>query len=371
MKVSNPAELSPEPARIQRRLSGVLSPRIIGLVLGLAISVVAGYFAVRDVSWAEISDISGTINWSLAFAAVLMLVVADFLRSVRWMALLRTEQRIPLSLLFQLVMVGLLLNLLIPLRAGDFFRAVVLRKKLDIPYGEVGASLVAERLFDVITLAIVFAVFALGVSLPGYLIPVLAGFTLVAVVGAIVVFAVALFQDRLLRQISKWENARMKLVQKLSAFLSDFVVGLSPIKNNRNMAEAWGYSFAVRFAEIAAIGLVLMALDINIGVKGFALVNSLTMLGLAIPSGPGAVGSFELLARIGIETFDVAASQSLFGAVFIHAIHIVATLAVGSVASVLMYRQLKRMGIALRSVTSSFESDEDSVKAEDTDERAV
>jgi uncharacterized protein (TIRG00374 family) len=260
---------------------------------------------------------------------------------------------------FQLVMVGLVLNLLIPLRFGDVFRAIMLRKYLGVPYGTAGASLVTERFFDVITLSILFAVAAIGVSLPGYLVPVLGFFLAVAVFGGVGIFFVALYQEQVLKQISRLSRFQRPIVQKLTGFMTDFTVGLSPIKNSKTLSKAWGYSFAIRIAEVFAIGFVLLSLDIDIGIRGFTLVNSLTMLGFAIPSGPGAIGSFELLARIGIETFAVEPARALFGAVSIHGIHIVSTLVVGGLATIFIIRRVRRSGISLNLLTGDQEPDDE------------
>jgi len=321
------------------------------VVLGIAVSVLAGYFAVRGVAWSEFSGVSSSIKWHLIGLAILGLLVAEFIRSVRWITLLHSKQKLPLLFLFQIVMIGLLLNLLIPLRIGDVFRGVVLRKHLDISYGVAGASLITERIFDVLTLALLFAVVAAGVSLPGYLIPVLGVFVAITVLGTTVLFLIAIFPQQVVKQTQRMSKAKRPIVKHLSTFVTDFVVGLAPTVTLKKQSELWVYSFAIRLAEVGAVAAALLAVNIDIGISGFVLVNSLTMLGLAIPSGPGAIGSFELLARMAIETFAVQPSTSLFGAVTIHAVHIVTTLIFGGIATLLAIRRIRSAGISLSTLT--------------------
>ena len=54
------------------------------------------------------------------------------------------------------MMIGFMLNCILPLRAGEFARPAVLMKNSKVPYTAGLATLVAERLFDIIIMILLF-----------------------------------------------------------------------------------------------------------------------------------------------------------------------------------------------------------------------
>ena len=64
-------------------------------------------------------------------------------------------KKVPVTGLFSPLMVGYMANIL-PARAGEFIRAYLLGKKHGIPFSGAFASIVVERLFDIVAVLLLF-----------------------------------------------------------------------------------------------------------------------------------------------------------------------------------------------------------------------
>ena len=87
--------------------------------------------------------------------AVVMIVLAYVFRAYRWKALLEPSLKVNVSELYSPMMVGFMGNFL-PARAGEILRPYLLSKKSNITFSAAFASIIIERLFDLIMLLLIF-----------------------------------------------------------------------------------------------------------------------------------------------------------------------------------------------------------------------
>jgi hypothetical protein len=120
--------------------------------------VVSLYFALKDINYAELWIILKTANYIWAIVPLPIIVLSHFIRAVRWHTILKPIH-LPASLmnLFSAVMVGYFFNTIFP-RLGEFVRPVVYAKREKTSVSSVFATIIFERVIDVITLGILFAV---------------------------------------------------------------------------------------------------------------------------------------------------------------------------------------------------------------------
>ena len=94
--------------------------------------------------------------WLLIY--VLTYTVAYLLRGIRWGIILNgMDRKIGKSMLIRVVYAGFFVNTIVPARIGDFTRAFLIREERKVPFGEGFASILVERLLDLVTL-LLFAV---------------------------------------------------------------------------------------------------------------------------------------------------------------------------------------------------------------------
>src|SRR5436190_3146249 len=103
--------------------------------------------------------------WLLALVLALNLLLMT-VRTRLWSLLLRTLKTLPFWTLFDLLHVGYMANNLLPLKAGEFFRASFVSKKWSLPYTQVLTTVGLERFFPGYTLILILLVVAEFLNLP-------------------------------------------------------------------------------------------------------------------------------------------------------------------------------------------------------------
>src|SRR5437763_10546226 len=126
--------------------------------VGLAVTIVAGYLAVRGVRWNEAWIALRSSNWWWVLPAIAALAVAVVLRAVRWRSLFAPERRPPLGATTRALLVGYFFNNVLPARAGEAARVVALNRSAGTSRAELAATVVVERVFDVLSLVVLLFV---------------------------------------------------------------------------------------------------------------------------------------------------------------------------------------------------------------------
>jgi len=125
-------------------------------VIGLLIAVAAIFYTLRNVSLSKLTDSLQAFP-ILYYIPLTCLILANFTtRAYRWGLLVRPMKRVRALELFPVYMIGLLGNLL-PMRGGEILRAYLLKDKLKIPFSGSLATIMVERVFDVLTLLLIFS----------------------------------------------------------------------------------------------------------------------------------------------------------------------------------------------------------------------
>jgi uncharacterized protein (TIRG00374 family) len=130
---------------------------IISLLAGVILSLAALYFAFHNVRFNDLLNYLGSINYLWLFPSILLVFVSFFIRVVRWRFILSSSHQVEIRQAFHPLMIGFMINCILPGRVGEIARPMILQKKEKIPFATGIATVAAERIFDVAAL-IVFAV---------------------------------------------------------------------------------------------------------------------------------------------------------------------------------------------------------------------
>ena len=125
------------------------------LAFGLVIALIALYYTLRNVSFSEVISSFKEMDYIYIFPAIVLIVLSYIFRAYRWQALLESSLKINVSGLYSPMMVGFMGNFL-PARAAEILRPYLLSKKYNITFAAAFASIVVERLFDMIILLLIF-----------------------------------------------------------------------------------------------------------------------------------------------------------------------------------------------------------------------
>ncbi len=126
---------------------------------GITISLIALYFAFRNVPFADLMGYLGSINYLWVVPSTLLVLISFVLRAVRWQLILSSNQKIGFLSSYHPLIIGFMINCILPGRVGEVARPVILKKKDNVPFSIGLATVVAERIFDLFILIILFIFF--------------------------------------------------------------------------------------------------------------------------------------------------------------------------------------------------------------------
>lgn len=306
--------------------------RGISVWLGLFVSLIFVYLALRDVdAGAFRAALRGKDYWVLAPAG-LLLAVAIFLRAVRWRILFPPGHRPPTSVVTGSLLIGYFFNSILPARAGEAARVVALNQRAATSRLETLGTIVAERALDVLCLLVFL--FAVAPALPGtdWLPRTLgAGGVLFAAL-LVLLIAFAHYGHRparlLLRPLAALPGVSGERTETAAANL---VRGFSFVRRPA-VALAAATLTVVSWLLIAlSFWLCLLAFELRLGFEAGLLVVIAVNLAMILPSGPAAVGVFEAATLVALSAFGIDRSAALSYAIVVHALNVFPFILVGYV----------------------------------------
>ncbi len=126
------------------------------LIIGLIVAFAAVYYTMRNVSVSELMDSFRHVNYIWLMPTFILMCLTYVARAIRWRVLLLPVREVKTWDLFSPLMVGFMAGVL-PARAGELIRAYLLGKKFELSFASSLATIVVERLFDLILLLFLFS----------------------------------------------------------------------------------------------------------------------------------------------------------------------------------------------------------------------
>ena len=128
-------------------------------------STLALYLAFRNVPVSDLLSYLVSINYVWIFPAILLGLTSFVLRVFRWQIILGSSVKVGFWQAFHPLMIGFMINCILPGRVGEVARPAVLHKKENIPFSTGLATVAVERVFDVSMLLILFAILVATVNI--------------------------------------------------------------------------------------------------------------------------------------------------------------------------------------------------------------
>jgi uncharacterized protein (TIRG00374 family) len=284
--------------------------------VGFIISAVAVWFSMRDVRPAEVWDALRQANY-FGFVIVSALTLVGFwIRAFRWRWLLSKPVRI--GRLFSATMIGFMANNLLPLRLGEFVRAWALGRSENIPKSTVFATVVVERVLDMLTLLAVLAfslaVHPLGESTEaGKMVRGGSGVLVMLGVALTVTLVVVERNPVLMKRLIAWVTgfAPKRVRGRLQAALENFLQGLVLFRNPGTLVWVMFVSLVMWSMYALALHVSLWALGIQAPWYAGIVMLVVTAIGIMVPAAPGYIGTLNLACVAGLALFGVGKDQSV------------------------------------------------------------
>jgi uncharacterized protein (TIRG00374 family) len=317
------------------------------VVGGLLVSAAALWFVAQTIDIGEAFEVISRANPMFMLAIVAVVTVQSVLRAWRWSILMPARadgSRVSGWALLPPMLVGYLGNTVLPARLGEPMRAVIASRRERVGTTEALGSVLVERLVDIAMLALVAFVAALIVSGPAWTIQLLGAAAAAGMVGMLVLLTVGL--EPILRLADRLGLGKRPAVRDLAA---RFVATLGGRSRRGPLLAAAGMSIVAWVLDAGSFWLAARAVGVDLGYLAAAVVDGVSVLGTAVPSAPGFVGTFELAASGTARALGVPSAQALAIAVVVHVMTL-APLALGGAVS------LAAMGARLGEVARAAEA---------------
>jgi uncharacterized protein (TIRG00374 family) len=305
-----------------------------GFRIAVALIVTAGclYFALRGAEWEDIRAVLARTRYEWVAAMAVVSVLAVYIRALRWQVLLEPVGQVSVRPLFSATAVGFMANMLLPLRAGEVIRPVMVGRQTAVPTSAAFASVVLERLLDGLLLFCLLIAISLAVPVPEGMRR--AGYVLAAVIAVVVAGLVALLRYReraILRVRRSLDHLPRRLGPRIGDVLESFVAGLSGINDGRTVAVVFAYSLAVWLVIAATFGCALLALDVGAPLAA-ASVSLMIMVAafVSLPQAPGYLGTWQAGCVAALTFYGVSRSEAIGLSLVTHVTQVLVIVALGA-----------------------------------------
>jgi uncharacterized membrane protein YbhN (UPF0104 family) len=265
------------------------------MVAGYIVAAACLVWVFHDVEVKPMLEGMRQVRWAWMALAVAVDILSYVTQALRWTLLLRPVGDVRWLDAAQAIYAGLFASEVLPMRPGEVLRALIVSRRLQANISGVFPSILVERLFDGIWLALGIAVAAMLMPLPGALLR--AG----DVLGVLIVAATALFLYEVFRQPPSGPEAPRPSRGRLARFRH----GFQQIGRRPETWLAFALSLALLMAQMLAFWLVMRGYGLDVNIWTGATVLMIVHLGTAVPNAPANVGTYQFFCVLALTLFGV------------------------------------------------------------------
>lgn len=337
---------------------------LVSLILGIVVSGVTLYLAFKNVPFDELLAYLASVNYFWAIPSVAAICLAFALRALRWQILLRPVKRVSYWGAFHPLMIGFMINCVLPGRLGEIARPVILKQQTRVPFASGLATVVVERIFDIGLLLLIFNLMILlveidpeaGVAFGGYqldrqmLLTVARGMVHLSVIFFAGVFLVGYGKTRQLlnRFILKLPGVfffsgaefkqviKEKLCDRIVNTVENLASGFEPLKSLKPMLACTGLSVLIWGASVFSFYIFIFGSPgIRLSFFEMTAVMTIVCFFIALPSVPGFWGLWEAGGVFAMSLFGVAKQDAAGFTLANHALQIFPVVLIGIISALI------------------------------------
>jgi uncharacterized protein (TIRG00374 family) len=297
------------------------------VILGMLVSAVCVPLIIAQVNVDQLGMALHRAHYIFLVPAMGALACTHLIRAWRWRYILAPVKPLPFLRLLAALSIGLMANMLLPAHAGEVMRAYILRRQEQVRIMAVLATLVVERVADLLSILLIvmcLLVFASvpierlsgsqGLRLGGYIAALLCA---LLVGGLWLVTAKTPQMAQLLRHTLAFLPPRW--LHGLIEALTAFALGLQALKKGWHLVIILLLSFLQWMLVAVNNALIFHAFELQLPLAAICLVLVMEIVGVLIPSAPGFIGTYHAAVVAGLAVFGVPHAQALSVAIIMHA----------------------------------------------------
>ena len=344
----------------------------ISFIVGLAISATALYFAFRNVPLSDLIKYLASINYFWILPALVLVLISFYLRAIRWQIILTSYRKITVWHAFHPMMIGFMINCILPGRLGEVARPIILQKKEKVPFTTGLATVAAERIFDLCLLLFLFVVTISAIQIRPEVNVAFGNYhlnraTLDIIFGGMLKLSVALIAGIILITIGKvreffygiirylpnlvffaGRNGKYRLQQKfcgpLIKIIENIAQGFESIRHPKKIVLCsilslliWGLlGFSYYLFSLGSPGINLSFFELSV-------VMVIICFFISLPSVPGWWGLWEAAGVFAMSLFGVSAKEAAGFTLANHALQIFPVIIMGMASAMILSVNIRQM----------------------------
>lgn len=267
------------------------------------LGIVGGLLWWRGPDWHAVGHAFTQVKWPWVLAAIGLNLVSVVARALCWNTVIKQAMPKPrpgFPLVFSAFCVGLLANVVIPGRVGEFARVAVLVRRVprkQRAWGILIGSVVAHRMFDLfpVTALVIWVLIAAG--LPHWAITSIV--IVLAISFAVLAFVIAAARRR---QTSVREELALGKVRNL---IEQARVGVGIMRAPVPAATATAFQSLGWLCQLFAVWAAMRAFDIHQHIEVAGVVLVLMNVATIFPLWPGNVGLLQAAIALPLRQYGV------------------------------------------------------------------
>ena len=292
--------------------------------LGFILSAIFIYLCFHSLNWADLKKAFLLPRpWWLLGVVILNFILMG-LRTLVWSGLLTPLARLPFWTLFDVLHIGYMANNLLPLKAGEFFRASFVAKKWELPYTQVLTTVGLERFFPGFALIILLFVVANFLQVPGWI--KTGAYTLGGILVGVQIMLILLWKRK--PDLGKWEK-RNPVIYRIIEFFYHIGEASQPLRSFGSFSWLLLLGMVSWILQIAMLLCIEEAFQVHLGVMQTTFVLIAINLAIALPSAPSSIGTFEYAAVLAYTWLGLDKATALGIGFYFHFLQVIPVTLVG------------------------------------------
>ncbi len=299
-------------------------------IIGILISAVFITLAFRQVRISDVIDSISKASFNYILLLLFFVIFSAYVRAVRWYYFLLPIKKTDINSLFSSLLIGYGANVILPAHLGEIIRAYVLGRKKNIPVSSTLATILVERIIDILTFLFLLIFLLLIYDFPIWVKE-----------GAIILFILTIFliifivflrlktdlMEKLLNFILKPAPKTFK--ERINRIIITFAKGFTGLKKKSHYFIIFLLSVVIWSGYVFGFAVGLKAFNLHLPWIAPIVLMVITTISIVVPSSPGYIGTYHYLCQLGLGFFGVPKSEALAFAIVLHAFNTIPFLILG------------------------------------------
>ena len=264
--------------------------------IAIGLASVLLYFALRGVDWRQAWIILSHCRLKYLALACACSALSYVVRAMRWRLLLTAQEKLAPATVLWASSVGYLANAYLPARAGELVRTAMISSRSRLSKTYVFAIAMTERVIELVILVIMTSLMSTTLTFkPLWLSRTLLLVTIGAAVGTVFLLVLPKVDragTRFIAGLPLGPGAQNRL-REIAAHIA---LALTAVRNPLRLSKVCALSAVVWTLDATAAVILAHALGMRLFFSVALLLSTGLALGSALPSTPGALGIFQLVA---------------------------------------------------------------------------